>query len=161
MKPPGKNAGSGSISRLGPQFADRRPRIPRPSLSSAQNAYAPPQILFRLEKFLSFILLGLRRIPIEPMFRLEQVAQRRKIKRGAGLRPRGRQHGAGGDLHSRAEFHSRATVDLRAAGTQTVSSNCNPGRSKFERETPRGGKPLRRNTECATLRRNQSETYGD
>jgi hypothetical protein len=32
MKPPGTNAGSGSISRLGPHFADRRPRIPRPAL---------------------------------------------------------------------------------------------------------------------------------
>jgi hypothetical protein len=27
MKAPGRNAGSGSISRLAPQFADRRPRI--------------------------------------------------------------------------------------------------------------------------------------
>src|SRR5271155_5853125 len=41
MKPPGTNAGSGSISRLGPHFADRRSRIPRPSLfnvSKAQNS---------------------------------------------------------------------------------------------------------------------------
>src|SRR5271167_2959224 len=30
MKPPGTNAGSGSISRLGPQFANRPPRIARP-----------------------------------------------------------------------------------------------------------------------------------
>src|SRR5580658_4797221 len=36
MKSPGTNAGSGSISRLGSQFADRRPRIPHPS--SAQNS---------------------------------------------------------------------------------------------------------------------------
>jgi hypothetical protein len=36
MKPPGTNAGSGSISRLGPQFADRQPIIPRPS--NAQNS---------------------------------------------------------------------------------------------------------------------------
>src|SRR5271154_3557291 len=41
MKPPGTNAGSGSISRLGSHFADRRSRIPRPSLfnvSKAQNS---------------------------------------------------------------------------------------------------------------------------
>jgi len=36
MKPPGTNAGSGSISRLGPHFADRQPIIPRPS--NAQNS---------------------------------------------------------------------------------------------------------------------------
>jgi hypothetical protein len=38
MKPPGTNAGSGSISRLAPQFADRRPRMPRPSLPNAPKA---------------------------------------------------------------------------------------------------------------------------
>jgi hypothetical protein len=36
MKAPGANAGSGSISRLGPQFADRRPRIPRLRRSNFQ-----------------------------------------------------------------------------------------------------------------------------
>jgi hypothetical protein len=34
MKPPGTNAGSDSIFRLGPQLADRRPRIPRATLST-------------------------------------------------------------------------------------------------------------------------------
>jgi hypothetical protein len=38
MKSPGTNAGSGSISRLGPQFAYRPPRMPRPSLPNAPKA---------------------------------------------------------------------------------------------------------------------------
>jgi hypothetical protein len=38
LKIPGKNAGSGSISRLGPRFIDRLPRITRPNPSSAQNS---------------------------------------------------------------------------------------------------------------------------
>ena len=37
MKPPGTNAGSGSISRLGSQSANRRPRIPRPSNAPNSN----------------------------------------------------------------------------------------------------------------------------
>jgi hypothetical protein len=47
MKPPGTNAGSGSISRLGPQFADRRPRIPRPS--NAPNVQNSNRESLRLE----------------------------------------------------------------------------------------------------------------
>jgi hypothetical protein len=38
LKIPGKNAGSGSISRLGRQFIDCPPRIIRPSASSGQNS---------------------------------------------------------------------------------------------------------------------------
>src|ERR1700690_1118379 len=49
MKPPGTNAGSGSISRLGPQFADRPPRIPRPSLSNVSNVRNSNRESLRLE----------------------------------------------------------------------------------------------------------------
>ena len=333
MKPPGTNAGSGSISRLAPQFADRQPRIPQPSVPDASNvqnsnreclrletgvtqtkqriaigsnrekeasffgpsrggcfsppavrprcrrrleqfakhkiptAAAPktrktrtrdPQLLFRLGKIRSLIPFNLRRNLIEPMFRVERVAERRKIKASAGLAHRDASRGneektnsrpttfvairrsyiidfirltgnfnltmlrldeeteepsstatpgcvglsdsrgsglmnqpgklnvgckpavvrdghsqewlcyqtessrrTGVDLHRPAEFHRARRVDVPAAVAQTQPSNCNPSRSKFERETPRGGNPLRRNTDCGTLRRNQSETYGD
>jgi hypothetical protein len=49
MKPPGTNAGSGSISRLGPQLADHQPRIPRPSLSNASKTQNPNREALRLE----------------------------------------------------------------------------------------------------------------
>ncbi len=49
MKPPGTNAGSDSISRLAPQFADRRPRIPRPSLPNAPKAQNSNRESLRLE----------------------------------------------------------------------------------------------------------------
>jgi hypothetical protein len=49
MKPPGTNAGSSSISRLGPQFADRPPRIPLPSPSNAPNVQISNRESLRLE----------------------------------------------------------------------------------------------------------------
>jgi hypothetical protein len=161
MKPPGTDAGSGSISRLGPQFANRPPRIPHPTpshVSNAQNSnreslrletvvtqrkermqtisnrekeacFLPSnarQIAFRTDrspqnphrlrnktarktnsrpptlvsgrKKSALYFVQLTRILSEPMFRVEQIAKRRKIKaraefgassRGVGLpRPR-------------------------------------------------------------------------
>ena len=180
MEPPGTNAGSGSISRLAPQFADRQPRIPQPSVPDASNVqnsnreclrletgvtqtkqriaigsnrekeacFSPskfdhcrgaglprsrtgggcctsparkhpnppraageppslrpphpaahknlarktrkirtwdPRLLFRVGKIRSLIPFNLRRNLIEPMFRVERVAERRKIKASAGL----------------------------------------------------------------------------
>jgi hypothetical protein len=49
MQAPGTNAGSSSISRLGPQFANRRPRIPRPSPPNSSNAQKSNREPFRLE----------------------------------------------------------------------------------------------------------------
>jgi hypothetical protein len=49
MKVPGKNASSGSISRLGPQFADRRPRIARPGLPNTPNPRNSNREWLRLE----------------------------------------------------------------------------------------------------------------
>jgi hypothetical protein len=46
---PGKNASSGSISRLGPQFADRRSRIARAGLPNAPNPQNSNRESFRLE----------------------------------------------------------------------------------------------------------------
>ena len=46
---PGKNASSGSISRLGPQFADRRSRIARAGLPNAPNFRNSNRECFRLE----------------------------------------------------------------------------------------------------------------
>jgi hypothetical protein len=148
MKPPGTDAGSGSISRLAPQFADRQPRIPPPSTSNAPNSQnsnrecfrletavtqrkertqassnreigalfssptrpkarhqqiahlkiliaakpkqrktrtRDPQLLFRIGKIRSLIPLNLRRNLIEPMFRVDRAAKRRKIKARAKL----------------------------------------------------------------------------
>src|ERR1700675_4201036 len=53
MKPPGTNAGSGSISRLRPRFADRRSRIPGPSLFNVSNVQNPNREGKRLETAVS------------------------------------------------------------------------------------------------------------
>src|ERR1700684_4493582 len=45
MEIPGKSAGGDSIFRLGSQFADRRPRIPRPAVSNVS-----PEILIGKKK---------------------------------------------------------------------------------------------------------------
>ncbi len=45
-----------------------------------KNAFAYPRLLFRVEKFPSFVLFGLPGNLPEPMFRVERVAKRRKIK---------------------------------------------------------------------------------
>jgi hypothetical protein len=41
-------------------------------------------------------------------------------------------YGVLGDLHSFAEFHRGRRVDVFCAGGQTLSSNCNPRRIKFQ-----------------------------
>jgi hypothetical protein len=102
MKIPGTNAGSGSISRLRLQFADRRPKIPGPGLSD-----------FKLRT--SYIQNSNRE-----GIRLETGVSGRKERIGVSSN---REKGACSSNRVRADDSARRNIDQLGRRTKVKNSN--------------------------------------